>query len=63
MISVFERDENIVGKGKKAGYQHFLLFPQCIQKTDSPFTNHSEEHSLYFPPNFVNLKVTQLLID
>ena len=25
------RVENIVGKGEKAGYQHFLLFPQCFQ--------------------------------
>ena len=24
--------ENIVGKGNNAGYQHFLLFPQCFQK-------------------------------
>ena len=24
--------ENIVGKGEIAGYQHFLLFPQCFQK-------------------------------
>ena len=24
--------ENIVGKGKNAAYQHFLLFPQCFQK-------------------------------
>ena len=23
--------ENIVGKGEDAGYQHFLLFPQCFQ--------------------------------
>ena len=28
---VLERVENIVGKGKDAGYQHFLLFPQCFQ--------------------------------
>ena len=28
----FERVENIVGKGENAGYQHFLLFPQCFQK-------------------------------
>ena len=27
------RVENIVGKGENAGYQHFLLFPQCFQKT------------------------------
>ena len=31
-ISVFERVENIVGKGENAGYQHFLLFPQCFEK-------------------------------
>ena len=24
--------ENTVGKGENAGYQHFLLFPQCFQK-------------------------------
>ena len=25
--------ENIVGKGQNDGYQHFLRFPQCFQKT------------------------------
>ena len=25
------REENILGKGENAGYQHFLLFPQCFQ--------------------------------
>ena len=30
MVSVFDREENIVGKGENAGYQHFLLFPQCF---------------------------------
>ena len=25
-----DRVENIVGKGENAGYQHFLLFPQCF---------------------------------
>ena len=30
MIYVFDRVENIVEKGKNAGYQHFLLFPQCF---------------------------------
>ena len=29
---VIGRVENIVGKGENAGYQHFLLFPQCFQK-------------------------------
>ena len=32
MQSLSDRAENIVGKGKNAGYQHFLLFPQCFQK-------------------------------
>ena len=26
------RVENFVGKGENAGYQHFLLFPQCFLK-------------------------------
>ena len=30
------RVENIVGKGENAGYQHFLLFPQCFQKFYAP---------------------------
>ena len=29
---IFERVENIMGQGENAGYQHFLLFPQCFQK-------------------------------
>ena len=33
MISVINRVENFVGKGENAGYQHFLLFPQCFQKS------------------------------
>ena len=32
MIPVFDRVENIVGKGENAGSQHFLLFQQCFQK-------------------------------
>ena len=28
---VLERVENIVGKGENACYQHFHLFPQCLQ--------------------------------
>ena len=34
-ISLFDRVENTVGKGENAGYQHFLLFPQCFQKSCS----------------------------
>ena len=26
------RVENIVGKGENAGYQNFLLFPQCFKR-------------------------------
>ena len=32
LIFVLGRVENIVRKGENAGYQHFLLFPQCFQK-------------------------------
>ena len=32
MKFILERVENTVGKGENAGYQHFLLFPQCFQK-------------------------------
>ena len=28
---VFLRLENILGKAENAGYQYFLLFPQCFQ--------------------------------
>ena len=31
-ISVFDRVQNIVGKGENAGYQHFLRVSQCFQK-------------------------------
>ena len=31
VINVFDRVENIVGKGENAGYQHFLLF-SCFVK-------------------------------
>ena len=27
--------ENIAGKGENAGYQHFLLFPECFPKGSS----------------------------
>ena len=39
IISVFDRVENNVGKGENAGYQHFLLFPQCFQKVSFPETS------------------------
>ena len=32
-ISVFDGIENSVEKGENASCQHFLLFPQCFQKT------------------------------
>ena len=34
-ISLFDREENSVGKGENAGYQHFLLFPRCFSKPTS----------------------------
>ena len=33
---MWERVENIVGKGKNTRYQHFLLFPLCFQKLSFP---------------------------
>ena len=36
IISVFDRVENIVGKGENVGYQHFLLFQQCFEKASVP---------------------------
>ena len=38
IIFVFDRVENIVGKGENAGYQHSLLFPQCFGKSSFPDT-------------------------
>ena len=35
-ICVTDWVENSVGKGENAGYQHFLLFPQCFQKDPFP---------------------------
>ena len=32
LISLFDKVENTMGKGENAGYQHFLLFPQCFQE-------------------------------
>ena len=34
-ISLLKNGENTVGKGENAGYQHFLLFPQCFPKPSS----------------------------
>ena len=39
IIFVFDRVKNIVGKGENAGYQHFLLFPQCFEKASFPDTS------------------------
>ena len=35
VISEFVWVEHIVGKRENAGYQHFLLFPQCFQSFPS----------------------------
>ena len=32
VLQLFDRVENIVGKGEIACYEQFLLFPQCFQK-------------------------------
>ena len=44
---VLGKVENVVGKGENAGYQHFLLYPQCFQKasyTESLTHNHTMPH-------------------
>ena len=38
MIYVLDKVETIVGKRENAGYQHFLLFPQCFQKPSCPWS-------------------------
>ena len=35
MVLLFDIAENTVGKGENAGYQQFLLFPQCFPKPSS----------------------------
>ena len=35
IISLVDRVENTVGKGENAGYQHFLLLPQCFPEPSS----------------------------
>ena len=35
MISLLDSVENTLGKRENAGYQHFLLFPQCFPKPSS----------------------------
>ena len=34
-IFLLDKAGNTVGKGENAGYQHFLLFPQCFPKLSS----------------------------
>ena len=34
-IVVFDRVENVIGKGENACYQYFLLFPQCLHRAFS----------------------------
>ena len=34
-IYLFDKVKNTGGKGENAGYQHFLLFPQCFPKPSS----------------------------
>ena len=36
---VFHGIEDTVGKEENAGYQHFLLFPQCFQKAVTPIAS------------------------
>ena len=53
-IFLFDRVENNVEQGENAGYQHFLLFPQCFQML-SYLGSLKEEivHSVLFPQCFL----------
>ena len=44
MAFAYDRGEDIVGKGENAGYQHFLLFPQCFRKAFciGPFSQYGQ---------------------
>ena len=41
-IQLSDREEKIVGKGKIAHYEQFLLFPLCFQKLSSVETPKSK---------------------
>ena len=56
IISVFDRVENIVGKGENAGYQHFLLFPQCFGKATFPDMSKGVIVSEWVKPEYPDLK-------
>ena len=52
IISLFDRVENIMGKGENAALQHFLLFLQCFQKASFPlFRLGSVSNKEYFHKN------------
>ena len=40
--------ENIVGTGKNAGNQHFILFPQCILPYQSEKSSF-QQHNIFYP--------------
>ena len=48
---VLDKIQNIVGKEKNAGYQDFLLFPQCFQKALSSGLLKVEMESDLYPSN------------
>ena len=67
MICVTDWAENIVGKGENAGYQHFLLFPQCFQKASFPESSKVGIYSVVksydsFHPFYKNCKNCSLFI-
>ena len=45
--------ENIAGKGENAGYQHFLLFPQCFQKP--PFKRSLKVRLVLYSNKFLSI--------
>ena len=51
--TVFERFEDVMGKGGNTGYHYFLLFPKCFQSL--PFF--STKYPLYIIPRRQNFTI------
>ena len=58
MISVYDRVENIMGKGENDGYQ---CFPQCYQKTSFAVSLKKAAFSP-FPTRFSTISKTKLTL-
>ena len=51
------RVENIVGKGENAGYQHFLLFPQCFRNASLSGPGFCGKELIYYQWSVVGISI------